>query len=249
VDIQVCSDLETLSHKAAAIFVDISRNCIISKGRFIVAIPGGSTPRRFYTLLSSHCYREKVDWRYVYFFWTDERCVPKEYEDSNFRGAFETLLSKLQIPEENIHRIKGEEEPEKAAIEYEEDLREFFGKTALPVFDLVILGVGEDGHIASLFPGSSSLEETGRLAIPVFTEKQKRHRVTLTLPVLNNSTQILFLVAGHSKADIVYKILGEKIERARYPAGLIDPGQGTLIWLIDKEAAKRLKKTQIISVR
>jgi 6-phosphogluconolactonase len=248
-DIQVCSDLEVLSHKAAAIFVDISRNCIVSKGRFIVAIPGGFTPRRLYALLSSHSYRKKVDWRYVYFFWTDERCVPKEYEDSNFRVAFETLLSKLQIPDENIYRIKGEEEPEKAAREYEDDLREFFGKAALPVFDLIILGVGEDGHTASLFPGLRSPEGTGKLAVPVFMEKPKRHRVTLTFPVLNNSAHILFLVAGPSKADIVYKVLEEKDERERYPAGLINPVRGTLTWLIDKEAARRLKKTQIVSVR
>lgn len=239
-EIYICPDSEALSHKAAAIFVDIARNCIVSKGRFIVAIPGGFTPKKLYALLSSQYYREKVDWRYVCFFWADERCVPKEYEDSNFRVALETLLSKLQIPDENIHRIKGEEEPEKAAREYEDDLREFFGKATLPVFDLIILGVAEDGHTASLFPGFPALEETVKLAVPVYMERPKRHRVTLTLPVLNNSTHILFLVAGPSKADIVYKILEEKDERKRYPAGLINPVRGTLTWLIDQEAAKRL---------
>ncbi len=244
-EIHVCSDLEALSHKATAIFVDISRKCIALKGRFAVAVSGGSTPRKLYTLLSSNRYREKVDWRSINFFWVDERCIPKEHKDSNFRLVFETLLSKLPIPDDNIHRIKGEEEPEKGAKQYEDDLREFFGKNALPVFDLIILGVGEDGHTASLFPGSRSLEETNKLAVPVYLERPKRHRVTLTLPIINNSTHILFLVTGHSKAGIVHEILEEGDKRELYPAGLVSPVRGTITWLIDKEAAKRLENVNI----
>lgn len=140
--IQVFSDIEALSHYAASIFINVSRNCIASQGRFAVAISGGSTPRRLYALLGSEQYRNKVDWSSVHFFWTDERCVPKENAESNFKTAFDMLLSKIPVPDENIHRIKGEEPPEKGAREYEDDLRKFFGRSELPVFDLVILGVG-----------------------------------------------------------------------------------------------------------
>jgi 6-phosphogluconolactonase len=166
--------------------------------------------------------------------------VPKEDEESNFKTAFDRLLSKVSIPDENIHRIKGEEDPDKAARGYEKEVRRFFGMSGLPMFDLVILGMGEDGHTASLFPGSNLLKERIRLAAPVYLEKPNRKRITLTLPVLNNATQILFLVAGHSKADVVYEILGHGQKKERYPAGLIRPVHGSITWLIDQEAAEKL---------
>ena len=238
--IQVVSDLEAMSHKAAEIFVNSSRTCIASKGKFSAAISGGFTPRKLYSLLGSAEYSPQVDWQRVHFFWVDERCVPKEHEESNFKAAFDTLLSKISIPGENIHRIKGEENPDKAARDYEKEVRNFFGLSGLPMFDLVILGMGEDGHTASLFPGWNLLKERIRLAAPVYLERPNRNRITLTLPVLNNSTQILFLVAGHSKADVVYEILGHGRKKERYPAGLISPVHGSITWLIDQEAAEKL---------
>jgi 6-phosphogluconolactonase len=242
--IQVVSDLEAMSHKAAEMFVNSSRTCMASQGKFSVAISGGSTPRRLYTLLGSNPYREEVNWLLVHFFWVDERCVPKEHEESNFKAAFDTLLSKISIPDENIHRIMGEGAPDKAARDYEEEVRKSFGMSGLPMFDLVILGMGEDGHTASLFPGSSLLKERIRLAAPVYLERPNRNRITLTLPVLNNATQILFLIAGHSKADVVYEILGNERKKERYPAGLIRPVHGAMTWLIDQEAAKKLGATE-----
>jgi 6-phosphogluconolactonase len=147
--IQVFPDLEALSHSTAAIFTNLSKSCTASGGRFAVAVSGGSTPRRLYTILSSEQYRNSVDWSRVHFFWVDERCVPKENEESNFKTIFDTLLSRIPLPTENIHRIRGEEVPEKAAIDYEEDIRRFFGKSKLVVFDLIILGMGKDGHQVS----------------------------------------------------------------------------------------------------
>jgi 6-phosphogluconolactonase len=171
--------------------------------------------------------------------------VPKEHEESNFKTAFNRLLSKVPIPDENIHRIRGEEDPDQAATDYEKEVRRFFGMSGLPMFDLVILGMGEDGHTASLFPGSNLLKERIRLAAPVYLERPNRNRITLTLPVLNNATQILFLVAGHSKADVVYEILEDGRKRERYPAGLIHPVHGSITWLIDQEAAEKLRGIEL----
>jgi 6-phosphogluconolactonase len=239
-NVQIFPDLEAISHEAASLFVNASRNSIATRKKLAVAISGGSTPRGLYTLLSSSPYRDQVDWGKVHFFWVDERCVPKENEASNFKVAFDGLLSKVPIPDGNIHRIKGEEDPEKAARDYEADIRKFFGASGLPVFDLILLGMGEDGHTASLFPGSKSLEETARLAVPVYLEKPYGNRITLTLPVLNNAAQILFLVAGSSKARVLSEILSDKEKKREYPAGRIRPVQGKVIWLIDREAAGRV---------
>jgi 6-phosphogluconolactonase len=238
--IEVLSDLEALSHHAASIFVTTSKKSIETKKRFVVVISGGSTPRRLYTLLGSETYRHQVDWQHVHFFWADERCVPKDDEASNFKTAFDTLLSRVALPDKNIHRIKGEEAPDKAARDYEEEIKRFFGESERPGFDLIILGMGEDGHTASLFPGSKSLEEKVRLAIPVYLGEPKKNRITLTLPVLNNADQILFLVAGSSKAVVLSEVLGDGEKKRGFPAGLICPARGNITWLIDQDAAAKL---------
>lgn len=240
VEIHVLPDLEAISYQAASLFVTASRNAITEKMRFVVAISGGSTPRKLYGLLGSAEYSHQIDWHRVHFFWVDERCVPKDHEESNFKAAFDTLLSKVSIPVENIHRIRGEVDPEKATRDYENEIRVFFGTSDWPVFDLVILGMGEDGHTASLFPGSKALEEKERWVVPVYLEKHKINRITLTLPVLNRATQILFLVSGRSKATILSEILVGNHKNDKYPAGLIHPALGDLIWLIDQEAADKL---------
>jgi len=239
-NVQILSDLEAISHEAAFLFVNASRNSIAGRTKFAVAISGGSTPRRLYTLLSSSPYCDQVDWQKIHFFWADERCVSKEDEASNFKTVFDRLLSKVPVPDGHIHRIKGEEDPEKAARDYEADIREFFGTSGMPVFDLVLLGMGEEGHTASLFPGSKWLEETARLAVAVYLDKPNRNRITLTLPVLNNAAQILFLVAGSSKAAVLSEILSDKEKKKEFPAGRIRPVQGKVTWLIDQEAAGRV---------
>lgn len=241
--IQILPDLEAISHRAASIFVKIMRNAIDRKGRFVVAISGGLTPRSLYDLLATEEYRHQIDWEKVHFFWVDERCVPKDREESNFKVSFGSVLSKVSMPVGNIHRIKGEEDPEKAAKDYEKEIRGFFDTGDWPVFDLIILGMGADGHTASLFPGSKSLEERERLAVPVYLEEPKINRITLTLPVLNHASQILFLVSGRSKATVLSEVLRDGHNRDRYPAGLINPIHGDLIWLIDQEAADKLKRS------
>ena len=184
-----------------------------------------------------------ISWDRTDIFWVDERCVPPYHEDSNYKGAHDALLSRLDIPPANIHRIKGEMPPEEGAAEYEKELKRCFGEQGLPAFDLVILGVGEDGHTASLFPEAPSLAERERLAIPVYVEKLKSWRITLTLPVLNNASDILFLVTGPKKSHIVQELLGNEGNRQKYPAGLIQPVHGNVTWLVDEEASFLLQRT------
>lgn len=238
--VRTFQDRKALSRAAADLFVSLSRNTIAAQGRFAVALSGGSTPKGLYTLLGTVPYREAVPWPRVHLFWADERCVPQDHPESNYKLAYDAFLSRVSLPSENIHRIRGEEEPGKAARVYEDDLRRFFGG-GVPVFDLLLLGAGEDGHTASLFPGSPSLHETTRVALPVYLERPKRDRVTLTLPVLNRAAHVLFLASGRAKAAVVSEILeGGNVQR--YPAGLVQPVNGDVLWLIDREAAVKLRK-------
>lgn len=239
--VTVFPDEEALGRAAADLFLALSREAIASRGRFSAALSGGSTPRRLYELLGGKPYRDAIDWRRVHVFWVDERCVSRDHRESNFRLAFDTVLSIVPLPAENIHRIKGEEEPDRAAREYEDDIRTFFGTSGMPSFDLIILGVGEDGHTASLFPDSPLLNERVRLAMPVRREKRMPDRVTLTLPVLNNAARILVLATGEKKAEVVREIL-EGSGNTRRPAGLVRPVHGVLQWLIDKKAGQKLTR-------
>lgn len=239
--VTVFPDEDALGRAAAGLFLALSREAIASRGRFSTALSGGSTPRRLYELLGEKPYRDAVDWQRVHVFWVDERCVPGDHRESNFRSAFDTVLSLVPLPTENIHRIKGEAGPERAAREYEDDIRTFFGAPGMPAFDLIILGVGEDGHTASLFPDSPLLNERVRLAVPVYLEKLKLNRVTLTLPVLNNAARVLVLATGEKKAEVVREIL-EGPGNARRPAGLVRPAHGAVQWLIDKKAGQKLSR-------
>jgi 6-phosphogluconolactonase len=233
----VLPDAEAMSRHAALLFAERTREAS-STGRCTIALSGGSTPRRFFKLLGS-AFRDLVPWGDLHVFWVDERCVPPEHQDSNFRTAHETFLSHVPVPSSNIHRITGELPPEEAARAYESELRRHFGER-LPSFDLILLGVGEDGHTASLFPGSASLAERARTAIPVYAERLNSWRVTLTLPVLNNASLALFLAAGPAKSHVIGTILGCGAHGEAYPAALISPDRGEVQWLIDREAAGSL---------
>src|SRR3989304_332098 len=235
----ILPDIDAISHEAARIFINFSNECIATRGRFIAALSGGSTPQKLYALLSSDRYRGNAEWSKIHFFWVDERCVPKESEYSNFRLSFDHLISRISIPDANIHRINGDFGPEKGAQDYADELKNFFG-VGLPIFDLILLGMGEDGHTASLFPGSKSLDEKKRLVIPVYAEEM--NRITLTLPVLNSARHILFLVSGQSKKQVLNDILVDNERRKNYPAGLVQPVHGDLLWLIDEAAAGKFKR-------
>jgi 6-phosphogluconolactonase len=241
-EIIIGRDLVDLSSKAAAEFVRQANERSATAGRFVVALSGGSTPRALYSLLADAEFQSQVPWHRVHFFWGDERCVPPEHPDSNYRMAFETLLSKAPVPEKNIHRIEGEEKPEIAAAKYEKAIRDFFqlADSELPRFDLILLGLGDDGHTASLFPGSEALQETRRLAVATYVEKLKSHRVTLTLPVLNHAANIFFLVAGENKTGILKDVLQRESSK-NFPAQQIDPPNGRLVWFVDQAADASLQ--------
>lgn len=236
----VLQDLEAVSREAAECFIRNSRESIASRGRFAAALSGGSTPRKLYTLLGSDEYRDRVEWKKTHLFWADERIVPPDHPDSNYRLAYETFIASAPLPPGNIHRIRGEADAETAAREYEQDIRGFFGEEGLPAFDLIMLGIGADGHTASLFPGSDALDERERIAVPVFLGRNERDRVTLTLPVLNNARSALILAAGAEKADVLRDILGGRAA-VTYPAGQVRPARGNIRWLIDSAAASKLR--------
>jgi 6-phosphogluconolactonase len=238
----VCKDIPELSAQAAAEFVRLANERSATAGRFAVALSGGSTPRALYSLLAGAEFQSQVPWHRVHFFWGDERCVPPDHPDSNYRMAFETLLSKAPVPEENIHRIEAELVPEIAAAGYEQTIRDFFRLSGSdwPRFDLIFLGLGDDGHTASLFPGSEALHENKRLVVAAYVEKLKTYRITLTLPVLNRAANIFFLVAGASKAAILRDVLQRESSK-NLPAQQIDPPNGRLIWFVDQAAAAYLQ--------
>ena len=243
-DIIICRDTAELSRKAAQQFVMLTRQAIVARGRFAVALSGGSTPKALYSLLATGEFSEQVSWRQIHLFWGDERCVAPDHAESNFRMVKESLLSKIIIPAENVHRMAGEIAPKVAAAGYAAQLTCFFQlkENSPPRFDLILLGLGEDGHTASLFPGNSASNENERLVAPTYVEKLKAHRLTLTLPAINNAAQITFLIAGQSKAAVVKAILtGENIDA---PAARIKPGNGKLSWLITQDAAGDLGDIQ-----
>jgi 6-phosphogluconolactonase len=237
-EIVVCRDLADLSHRAAEYFIDLAVEAAARSERFTVALSGGSTPKSLYSLLASPGYRERIPWHRVHLFWGDERCVPPHHPESNYRMVQESLLSKIDIPAENVHRMAGEKDPQSAAAEYEQQLKKFFQPSpgTLPRFDLILLGLGEDGHTASLFPGSDALEETEHLVATSYVERLKAHRLTLTLPVLNHAAEVMFLVVGQSKAAIVKSLIGPKPGSPDLPAARVRPYRGRLTWLITQDA-------------
>jgi 6-phosphogluconolactonase len=241
-EIIICQDAGELNHKAAEQFVTLAAEGTQRIGRFGVALSGGSTPKALYSLLASHEYQSRIDWPRVHLFWGDERCVPPDHAESNYRMVQEALLSRISIPAENIHRMAGEKEPAQAASEYENELRRFFQLSPgqAPRFDLVLLGLGEDGHTASLFPGGEALKENERLVATAYVERVKAHRLTLTLPVLNAGAQVSFLVSGESKSAIVKALLGGHANSTQYPAGKVIPASGKLAWFITQDAGSGL---------
>ena len=202
-----------------------------------VALSGGSTPKLMFQILAEQ-FRDDVQWDNIQFFWSDERHVPPDHPESNYQMANEALLSHVPVSANNVHRIRSENpDATKAAVEYEQTLIEVTNQT-LPRLDLIFLGLGTDGHTASIFPGSEVLHETKRLVAAPYVEKLKSYRITMTLPLINNGASIVFLVSGAEKAEIVKQVL--QGEQQKYPAQAVKPTQGELIWMLDKEAAAYL---------
>jgi 6-phosphogluconolactonase len=237
--VKIVPNSDALAHKAAQEFHRLSEAAVQERGRFSVALSGGNTPRAVYTLLASE--HKELPWDRIHIFFGDERHVPPDHPDSNFRMASESLLSKVPIPEKNIHRIRAELEAEAAAKEYEQELREFFHLTDhdWPRFDLIFLGIGEDGHTASLFPGSKALTEASRRVAANWVEKFQAFRITLTFPVLNHAAEVLFMVSGAGKAQILSEVL--RPGNRKYPAQNVQPQNGQLLWLVDQDAGSLLR--------
>jgi 6-phosphogluconolactonase len=241
-DVRVYPSLEELSREAAAEFEALAhRRAEAGKG-FYVALSGGSTPRRLYELLGSPGLLNRIPWASVHVFQVDERAVPPDDPRSNYRMIREALLSRAPIPSDHIHRLRGEaSDLEEAARDYEAELERAFrpGTAAPPRFDLILLGLGADGHTASLFPGSKALGEQTRWVTATEVAPLGARRLTLTLPVLNAAERVLFLVAGDEKAWTLRQVLYGP--GGRYPAQLIRPAHGRVTWYVDKAAARRLE--------
>lgn len=274
-------DRAALARQAATRFVAIAREAIELRGRFAVALSGGSTPLELYSLLATPEFVLQIDWPRTHLFWGDERAVPPDHPECNYRMTNEALLSKIPVPAQNVHRIHAELPPDDAAREYENDLREFFYLDAdkrrqtqnnvmlsaakhpahsnenhlaqrtsetlrsaqgdLPSFDLILLGLGADGHTASLFPHTRVLRETQRWVAAEYVEKLGTPRITLTAPVINAARHILFLVAGADKAETVRAVLRGAYRPDDLPAQLVQPTNGKVVWLMDEGASEKLK--------
>ena len=233
-NVRVFENSQELARAAAQTFAEEATGSTREGGRFAVALAGGSTPKVLYELLASE-YRNALDWRKVHIFFGDERCVPPDHEDSNYRMAHETLLSRVHVG--SVHRIHGELAPSEAAALYEEELEAFFGGP--PSLDLVLLGVGEDGHIASCFPQTPALDVRDRSVTENPVEKLGTTRITLTVSAINAARRVIFLVAGESKAQTLKEILEGSADPQDYPAKLVQPRFG-LVWMVDRAAAQLL---------
>ncbi len=239
-EICIVENPQALARAAAHEFTNRAAAAVQQKGVFNVALAGGRTPEALYSLLADDVeLRQKIPWRDSHFFWGDERPVPPDHPDSNFCMAHNALLSRVPVPTANLHRIKGELAPPQAATAYEQTLVDFFHLQpgTLPRFDLVLLGLGADGHTASLFPDTRALREQKRLAVANWVGKLKTERITLTAPVFNNAVCVIFLVSGSDKASARKAVLEGRHDPERLPAQLIRPHAGELIWIIDEAAA------------
>lgn len=235
--IEICKDAEDLARHAAGLFVATAGRSLGSGGRFNVALSGGETPRRMYQMLTSDHFAYQIVWPAVQVYFSDERCVTPEDPRSNYRMVHEALLSKAGVPSGNIHRMHGEMDPAASAAQYEKELKEQLGAT--PVLDLVLLGMGADGHVASLFPGSAALEANDRLT-GVAQGPDGLARVTLTMRVINAAHAVAILVSGESKASTLREVLGAGAQERGLPVQRVRPASGRLVWILDGAAASML---------
>jgi 6-phosphogluconolactonase len=248
--IEVLANATDLFHAAAEEFFRAARTAIGTQGRFTVALSGGSTPKALYSLLAAN-YADFA-WNRVFLFFGDERHVPPTDPESNYRMVQESLLTKITIPAENVFRVPGENpDAAAAAAEYEAQLRRFFGLRSqvrpgdrggeFPRFDLILLGMGPDGHTASLFPDSPALDEASRLVVANWVAKFNTHRITFSFPVLNHAAEVMFMASGADKADMVHQVLEAK-NTPPLPSQRVQPSDGRLLWMVDEAAAGKLTR-------
>ena len=241
IDLRVLGDGDELARAAAEEFTRRAEEAIHARGRFSAALSGGSTPRRLFALLADPAepFRDRIEWRAVHLFWGDERHVPPDHPESNFRMVRETLLDRAEIPAANVHRVHGEEpDAARAAALYEDELRSFFGAT--PRFDLVLLGLGADAHTASLFPQTAVVRERERWVAAPWIEKLGTFRITLTPAVFDRAAAVIFLVQGEEKAGALRAVLSAQSDPDCIPAQAVHPQDGEILWLVDRAAAREL---------
>jgi 6-phosphogluconolactonase len=238
-EIKVLKDLGEINRTAADIFVEEASKAVREKGKFTLALTGGSSPVELHKMLAQEPYSSQVDWGKCFVFWGDERWVPLDDERSNARMAFETLLNSVPVPKEQIFPMWSEDKsPEEYAAEYEKQLKLVLGEEG--VFDLIFLGMGDDGHTASLFPHTEVLNEEAAWVKAYYLDPQQMYRITLTAPIINRAKNIVFLVNGEKKAPALREVLEGERNPKQYPAQVISPGDGRLFWLVDKAAASEL---------
>jgi 6-phosphogluconolactonase len=240
-DLRIFPNSEELSRAAAEAFVLFANNTITKHDRFAVALAGGNTPQAIYQLLATE-YREQIPWPKVHLFWGDERYVPMNDPNSNYRMVREALLDHISITAKNVHRMPTEFiQPDEAARRYEQTLRDFFGNSS-PRFDLIMLGLGKDAHCASLFPGSSVLQERERFVAVAESPQPPKARLTLTFPVINQAAKVYFFVVGEDKAPALQSTLAGPLDLQKFPAQAVQPAGGQVIWWVDEKAASLLKR-------
>lgn len=237
---KVFSDSTQLAQAAAQMVIESAACAVAEKGNFHLVLSGGSTPGEVYSLLSQEPYRSSIDWKHVHLWWGDERCVAPEHPESNYRKANELLIRYLDIQKDQIHRIPAELAPADAANLYQQEMQMCFSGSAFPKFDLILLGIGEDGHTASLFPGTKALLENKRWAVENYVEKMHIWRITLTYPAINAASKVVVLVSGTSKAKIIQRIFDHSARSKKYPIQSVNPSQGKMQWLCDESAASLL---------
>jgi 6-phosphogluconolactonase len=248
-DLNIFANSSELVTALSKHFVELANSSISKRGFFRVALSGGSTPKILYQALASPPYNKEIAWDKVFFFWSDERCVPHNNPESNYLMAYENLLSKIPVPKSNIFPTEGQDKnPQASAQQYEVEIKKYFQLSGhdFPAFDLILLGLGPDGHTASLFPGSEALSETKKLVAANFVEKFNSWRLTFTYPTINQAHNVVFLVSGAEKAEIITQIF-QSPGKIPLPAQLVHPVSGKLEWYLDKNAARLLNLSHSIN--
>lgn len=238
--VEVFPNAAALNNEAAEQIARRAQEAVRRNGHCSIVLSGGSTPRALYSLLATE-YGEQIPWAACHFFWGDERSVPPDHPESNYRMAMEAILSRVPVPAENINRVRAEDpDAQRAAEQYADEIRAFFGTVSgqFPSFDIVLLGLGPDGHTASLFPGTAALQEKEKLVVTNWVEKFGAFRITMSAPLLNHAACVLFLVQGAEKAEAVCSVLHGAYQPEKHPAQLIRPANGQLLWMVDEAAGK-----------
>jgi len=239
-ELHLFNNADDLSAGAAKWIADCISATLQMQDRFTIVLSGGSTPKKLHMLLAASPYKEQIEWNRLHIFWGDERAVPLDDVRNNARMAFDTLLDHVPIPRNQVHIMDTKLDPESAADEYERILRRYYDETG-PTFDLVLLGMGDDGHTLSLFPGKPVVHEAHKWVAAYFLREQNMFRITLTAPVVNRAHKIAFLVAGAGKADALKQVIEGDFRPDTYPSQVIDPEEGEVHWFLDREAAALLQ--------